>query len=148
MKVQREKVEQAHIVQLAATLGAKVYVIGTRRGRGKPCPKCGTFVAEHQGTRQTEGIADLHMFLKLPSRTPMQSPVPKCFPSRLFLMWETKAPGGRMSSEQKDLATLAGDAGVCHGSGDFDAFITWLIAHDFVRADQFPHYRQPKQEAR
>jgi hypothetical protein len=118
--VQHEKVVQAHVVTLLRSAGGKVFVMGTRR-RG----------ADYQGTMQTPGIPDLMAFL--PTRGE---------PGRfLFLFIECKRPGGRMSAEQKDFRALCLAAGVEHVVGDLDATIAWLVAHDYARADQFPHYR-------
>lgn len=131
--VQHEKFEQANIVQLAKTIGAEVWVLGTRRSAGKPCPKCGTFVAEHQGTRQTPGHPDLVMFLPLVASD-----------AKALLYWETKrADGGRTSMEQIQFGKAATAAGVDFGIGCFDDFITWLVRRGYCRANQFPHYRQP-----
>jgi len=78
--VQHEKGEQAGGIKLLRTLGATVYTFGTRRSRGKACPRCGTFVPEHQGTRQTPGIPDVFAFL--PARNG----------KRVLLCWEAKRP--------------------------------------------------------
>src|SRR5688572_7830522 len=67
--VQLEKLEQTHIIQLIKSLGGRVYVLGTRRSRGKRCQNCGTFVPEDQGTRQTPGVSDLITFLPARTRT-------------------------------------------------------------------------------
>jgi hypothetical protein len=136
--VQHEKHEQANIVQLARVLGARVYVIGTRRSRGKACPKCGTFVAEDQGTRQTPGHADLLMFWPTADR-------PKAFNgghARRILYWEAKrASGGRLSVEQREFLQLADEAGVSTGTGDYDDFVAWVIHYGYAEPHQFPHYR-------
>lgn len=119
-----EKVEQAHGIQLLRALGSKVYVLGGHRRRG-----------DYQGTMQTEGIADVFAFL--PRRGEA---------SRIFLAWECKAEGGRLRPEQVEFKTLCEDADVAHLVGPFDALIAWLAARDFVKADQFPTYRQPGSE--
>src|SRR5262245_46053103 len=94
-----EKAEQAQIGKFLLSIGGRVYVSGTRRSRGKACPKCGTFVPEHQGTRQTPGIPDVEAFLPTPSgwrgRMPAQT--------RVILKVEAKrVQGGRMSAEQEE----------------------------------------------
>jgi len=138
LRQQPEKVEQARIVQLAASLGAKYYVLGTRRSRGKPCPSCGTFVPEDQGTRQTPGLPDLELFLKRP---PARPDYPH---ARLQLRWEVKAPGGRRSTDQEEFATWAADAGVEYGCGAYDDFVGWCIRNGYLSAQNVPHYRQPR----
>lgn len=135
--VQREKVEQAHILQLCAVLRARVYVSGTRRSRGRACPQCGTFVAEHQGTRQTPGIPDLEIFLPPPPA------VPGFAHRRLQLKWETKATGGRRNADQDEYASWAADAGLHYGCGTYDDFIAWCLRYGYLSAGQVPHYRQP-----
>lgn len=117
-----EKAEQAHIVQLLLSIGAAVYVLGTRRPRG-----------DHQGTCQTPGVPDLLAFLPTRAERPTRQ------------LWvECKAKGGRLRPEQLDFRTLCECAGVAHVVGDLDAVIAWLCEHAYVKADQFPHYRQPK----
>ncbi len=134
--VQREKAEQAAIVELAQTFGGLVWVLGTRRGRGKPCPKCGTFVAEHQGLRQTPGHPDLEIYLPTPA--PLAPRVNPSSRGRRLLFWESKAPGGRPSDEQTAYAELARAAGIDHGMGTFDDFVSWAIAEGYCREIQPP----------
>lgn len=137
--IQHEKVEQAHILQLAAVIGAKFYVLGTRRSRGKACPSCRTFVPEDQGTRQTPGISDLVFFLKRPPARPE-------YPhARLLLFWETKAARGRRSADQDEFASWVADAGVAYGCGTYNDFIAWCVTNGYCKTEQFPHYRQPKE---
>lgn len=116
-----EKTEQAHIVQLLKSIGAAVYVLGTRRPRG-----------DYAGTCQTPGIPDLLAFL--PSRIDRLT--------RLLFV-ECKAAGGRLRPEQLDFRTLCECAQVAHVVGGLDAVIAWLVAERYVKADAFPHYRQP-----
>jgi hypothetical protein len=108
-----EKHEQAGTVKLLTALGANVYVLGTRRPRGRPCPKCGSFVAEHAGTCQTPGIADLVCFLP--------GPIPRrvCF-------FELKSEGGRFSSEQKQFRELVESSTASYVAGTLDEVIAWL----------------------
>ena len=127
---QLEKSEQAGGVKLLMLLGAKVYVLGTRRSRGKPCPKCGTFVDEHQGTRQTPGIGDVLAFL--PARDGVREP----------LWWEAKRPiNGRLSSAQREFRDLCLAARAAHCVGSCDDLINWLIENRYLRDSQVPHYR-------
>lgn len=120
-----EKSEQAHGVQLLRGLGGKVYVLGTHRRRG-----------DYQGTMQTPGWPDVAAFL--PPR-PVGGRV-----RSIFLFWEAKAKGGRLRPEQEEFRALCQDALIEHVVGDLDALIAWLIARNYVHAEQFPHYRQPK----
>jgi hypothetical protein len=132
-----EKTEQFHIQSLLASLGGAVYVLGTRRRRGKPCPSCGTFVPEDQGTRQTPGIADLVAFL--PSKRPAGET-----PRRVLLFIECKAEGGRLSPEQIVFRHLCHDAEIAHVVGTYNAVIAWLMDRQYLKPDAVPHYRQPK----
>lgn len=117
-----EKVEQAHGVQLLRSIGGKVYVLGGHRRKG-----------DYQGTMQTEGIADVFAFIPVRGERRW-----------VFLAWECKAYGGRMRPEQREFEALCTDAGITHIAGPFDVLIEWLAARGFVKADQFPHYRQPQ----
>lgn len=116
-----EKTEQAHIVQLLVSIGAAVFVLGTRRPAG-----------DYQGTRQTPGIPDLVAFL------------PSTREHGTRQVWiECKAAGGRLRTAQQDFKALCECANVAHIVGTFDDVIAWLTAHAYVNANQFPHYRQP-----
>lgn len=129
-----EKYQQHDGCKLLSQIGSAVYTIGTRRSRGKPCPKCHTFVPEDQGTRQTEGIPDVLAFL--PARNGA---------ARVLLFWEAKhADGGRASAEQLAFAALCREAAQAHVLGPFDVLYAWLIEHGYLRADRVPHYRLPK----
>lgn len=127
--VQREKYEQATIVQLLEAVGGRVYTLGTRRRRGANCPACGTFVAEHQGTRQTPGLCDLLVYL--PRRRDW---------SQLWrlLLVECKAAEGRLSPAQQDFRALAIGAGVDHITGDAVAVEAWLRAQGYLKAEEPP----------
>lgn len=117
-----EKVVQQHIVRLLASVGARVYVLGTRRPRG-----------DYQGTCQTPGIPDLLAFVPVAPGA-----------SRTHLVFiEAKAQGGRPSPAQRDFQVLCAAAGVAHVLGDLDAVIAWLVDAGLLRADRVPHYRQP-----
>ncbi len=124
MAIQREKVEQAHIVQLLRTIGGRVYVLGTRRRRG-----------DFQGTMQSPGVPDLMAFL--PARAHLAG-APR------FVFIECKATGGRLRPEQQVFRDECTSAGLAHIVGDLDAVIAWLVAAGYVTAQQFPHYRRPK----
>lgn len=128
-----EKFQQVDGCKLLAALGADIYTIGTRRSRGKPCPKCKTFVPEDQGTRQTPGIADVLAFLPA-----------KAGAARVALWWEAKhADGGRVSPDQARFADLCRQSSQAHCIGAVDELIVWLIRNDYLRADRLPHYRVP-----
>lgn len=128
-----EKYQQHDGCKLLSSIGAAVYTIGTRRSRGKPCPKCKTFVPEDQGTRQTPGISDVLAFLP-----------PKPGPSRVALWWEAKhADGGRVSPEQRDFAELCRLSSQAHCLGPVDELIAWLVTNGYLSEKNLPHYRLP-----
>lgn len=116
-----EKAEQAHGVQLLRALGARVYVLGTVRRRG-----------DHPGTMQTPGIPDVFAFL------------PKHEGRRRTLWWEVKAVDGRLRREQIAFQALCGESDLAHVVGPHDALIAWLVGLGYLKANQLPHYRQPK----
>ena len=118
---QRERSEQAGIVQLLRSLGAQVYVLGTTRRRG-----------DHPGTMQTAGLPDLIAFIHTPDQ------------HRRLLVIEVKAKGGRLRPEQEQFRTYCLDANVNHLVGDLDAVIAWLIAEGYLQSNQVPHYRGEK----
>ena len=134
--IQHEKGEQADGVKLLKALGAAVYTFGTRRSRGKACPRCGTFVPEDQGTRQTPGIPDVLAFLRHPAAQPgPHAP----------LWWEVKrAAGGVVSPAQQAFRDQCINANVWHVVGSLDDLLAWLIAHGHLRAAQVAHYRTTK----
>lgn len=122
--MQREKVEQAHVVQLLRSLGATVYTLGTRRRRG-----------DYQGTMQTPGVPDLYAFLPLRAN---DDPLGKA-------LWiEAKAPGGRLRPEQRAFQAFCQERYIDHVVGGLDAVIAWLIEHDYLKRESVPHYRLPK----
>lgn len=119
-----EKVEQAHIVTLAQSLGAKAYVLGTRRKKGN-----------HQGTMQTPGIPDLYLVLpaiERPSRRPATA-----------LWWEVKSETGARSTEQLEFALLIEAAYMPYGFGPLKAFIKWLLDNGRMLPHQVAHYNLP-----
>lgn len=125
MAIQREKVEQAHVVQLLRSIGGTVYVLGTRRRSG-----------DYQGTMQSPGIPDLLAFIPA-RRSTNERPA--------FLFIECKVAGGRLSPEQRVFQQLCVAANIRHIVGDLDAVIAWLVQADYVTANQFPTYRQPRE---
>lgn len=116
-----EKTEQAHIVQLLTGLGARVWVLGTRRPRG-----------DFQGTRQTPGIPDLYAVI--PHRQ-------RGISTALWV--ECKAAGGRLRPEQVAFQQACHQAQVAHVVGGLDAVIGWLLQGEFIEARQVPWYRLP-----
>jgi len=119
MTTRLEKIEQAETVRLLETIGAAVWVLGTRRPRGHACPSCGTFVAESQSTRQTPGISDLVAFLP-----GLPSPV-------LFI--EQKRAGGTLSPAQQDFRAIVECSTARYVTGTLDDVIAWLKAAGYVR---------------
>jgi hypothetical protein len=111
-----EKVEQAHIVQLARALGASVYVLGTRRRRG-----------DYPGTMQTPGIPDLWIWW--PAR-------PAHYHPAMGLWWEVKAADGCRTDAQEQFAAECEAARVPYGCGTCDEFIRLLVSWGRVRPDQ------------
>src|SRR5262245_25795347 len=109
-RVPLEKTEQAAITKLLLTIGAAVYVIGTRRPHG-----------DHQGTRQTPGLPDLLAFLP-PDRNTM----------RECLAIECKRRGGRLSNAQKLFREHCLAANIGHVVGTCDDVIAWLKANRYL----------------
>ena len=104
-----EKHEQADGVRLLETVGAKVYVLGTRRRKG-----------DHQGTMQTPGIADVLAFL--PAKH-----------GHVAVWFEFKREkGGTLSEAQMEFrrfcesANVAHVVGASHAVGDFLKRGGWL----------------------
>jgi len=141
---QPERHEQKAIIGFLTTLGAKkVYVAGTTRPKGKPCPKCKTFVPEHMGTMQTPGIPDIPFaFLPPPRYTPPNCWMPR--PLNLVVIECKRPKDGRFSPEQVEFRELCLAAGALYIGGSLDAVIAWAIDHGYCRAGDVPHYRLPK----
>ena len=113
-----EKVEQANIVALLRSIGAKVVVYGTRRPKG-----------DYPGTRQTPGAADLEAFLPL-SRG-----------MREFMKIEVKAEGGRLSPAQREYQLWCQEADIIHVVGGLDAVIAKLVQLGYLKPENVAHYR-------
>src|SRR3990167_3923263 len=112
-----EKVIQQQGVTLLRSLGAVVYVLGTRRPR----------TDAHQGTCQTPGLPDVWcMFTRPPA---------------FGAWWEVKARHGRVSAPQAAFADICAQAGVPYVCGDLDALIGALLRWGRLRPDQVPWYR-------
>jgi hypothetical protein len=114
-----EKDEQHDTVRLLQMIGARVYVLGTRRPRGTRCPSCGTFVAAHPGTCQTPGLPDLVAFLPRP---PLNA---------VFI--EQKRGGGRLSPDQEAFRQCCRSAGVAHLVGTRDDIVAALTHAGYLR---------------
>lgn len=146
--VQREKGEQAAIVQLLRAIGADVYVLGTRRSSGRNCPHCRTFVPNHDmSTRQTPGIPDLYVVL--PKRRLVF--IPDMFsqrrpdPPREKAWIEVKAAGGVASEAQKAFKALCEESETPHILGGLDDVVAWLVAECYLKDTQVPYYRLRKE---
>lgn len=114
-----EKIEQAETVRLLELLGAAVYVLGTHRPGGRPCPTCRAWVPEHQGTCQTPGLPDLLVFLPGPVRP--------------ILFIEQKAAGGRLSPPQVAFQDLVRSSSATHVSGTAAEVTVYLEHHGLLR---------------
>lgn len=114
MRQQPEKAEQAAIVQLLRTIGARVYVLGTRRRKG-----------DYPGTNQTPGLPDLYAFLP-------------AGPHRAYAattLWvEVKAPRGRLSAEQRAFAEACEAARQRHVVGGLDEVVVFLTIGGWLKA--------------
>jgi hypothetical protein len=88
-------------------------------------------------TIQTPGLPDMPLVF-LPKR-----------PGYQLVVIEVKSPtaaktkSGGLRPEQLEVKRLCEEAGVPYIHGDLDAIIAWLIAHQYLKANQVPHYRLP-----
>lgn len=128
-----EKVEQAHIVQFARSLGGMVYVLGNHRRAG-----------DYQGTMQTPGLPDLWIWLPPGARRTETGGTVHLPPMALW--WEVKAARRQRRREQIVFGEQCQMAGTPYGYGTFDAFIGFMAEHGRIHANQVPHYRQPVRE--
>jgi len=94
------------------SIGAAVYVLGTRRRRG-----------DFQGTNQTPGIPDLYVVL--PARGEIAA---------RHLWIEVKTPGGRMRPAQQVFADLCESTGMSHVWGDLDNVVGFLERGGWLKA--------------
>ena len=128
---QRERGEQAGIVKLLRSLGAKVYTLGTTRRTG-----------DYQGTMQSPGLPDVLAFLETTRvHGSTRGDVTVCLQAKQLLAVEVKAAGGRLRPEQAEFRELAIAAHVAHVVGGLDDVVAWLIAHGYLRDSHVPHYR-------
>jgi len=120
-----EKTEQASILNFVHLLGGRAYVLGTRRAQY--CALCGVR-NQDQGTRQTEGIADLAIFL--PPANSARTDVSRGW---TFLWVECKGKSGTLSVAQLEFRDFCVRARVPHIVGGIDAFLAWCEAGGWVR---------------
>lgn len=111
-----EKEEQAAIVDLLETLGAKVYVLGTKRPKG-----------DYPGACQTPGVPDLIVFLP-------KSRVLQAEAHHLYI--EVKTPKGRMSDEQFVFRDNCQRANVSHIYGGVDQVTAWLERFGYLKSEK------------
>lgn len=130
--VQHEKIEQQHCVRLYQSVGAKVYVLGTRRRQR--CHECGA-VTRDQGTRQTPGIADLEVHLPAP---PLRT-----VSTGLMLKHEVKVGKNTRSDDQDEYADHCQRSGVPCIVGGLDAAYHFLLDGGWLKPENVPHYRLP-----
>lgn len=120
---QPERAEQAAIVQLLESLGAKVYVLGTTRRKG-----------DYQGSMQTPGIGDLYVFL------PLHAAARLVHQRHSMALWvEVKAKRGRPSEDQLLFQDWCLASGVHHVLGGLDAVQNWLVDHGWLRESERRH---------
>jgi hypothetical protein len=119
-----EKVVQQQIVNMLRSVGAAVYVLGTKRPS-----------TDFQGTRQSPGIPDLFVFL----------PAPRLQPGAPAALWiEVKAAGGTLRREQDEFRTqcrLVPTLG--YVTGGVDQVISYLVNGGWLKSENVPHYRLP-----
>jgi hypothetical protein len=113
VRQQLEKTEQAAIVQLLRTIGASVYVLGTRRRKG-----------DYQGTCQTPGIPDLYCVIRKPHAVS----------NYLQPVWiEVKAGRGRTSEAQAQFKEESNCACIPHLIGGIDVVTHWLRQGGWIK---------------
>lgn len=103
-----EKTEQANIVKLVTALSGTAYEIGRPRPR----------TDEHQGMRQTPGVADLWIVLPIARGV-----------DAIGLWWETKSEVGERSEAQDEFAMWCHRAKTPYGYGTCADFVVWLQQH-------------------
>jgi hypothetical protein len=121
-----EKSEQANIKLLVGHLGGRVYTLGTRRAQY--CGTCGCTNTD-QGTRQTEGLGDLAIYLPPSPRQVRANPDAPW----VFLWVECKGRGGTLTPEQVEFRYINQRAGVVSLVGGLDAFLEWLSIGGWAR---------------
>ncbi len=125
-----ERAIQSDGVRLLRTLGARVWVLGTTRRTG-----------DYAGTMQTPGLPDVIAFLPRSAMWPHPHHTAPVHPYRHLLVWEAKAPKGRLRPEQADFQDCCHRAAISHVVGGLDELIRWLTEYGYLRRDQVAHYR-------
>jgi hypothetical protein len=110
-----EKAEQQAIVDLLRLIGAKVYVLGTKRRRG-----------DYQGTMQTPGIPDLFAFM--PIRAVISA---RQVPHAIWV--EVKTTNGRLRPEQAAFRDHCCSTDMVHLTGGADYVSAQLKAWGFLK---------------
>jgi hypothetical protein len=110
-----EKVVQAHVVLLLKSIGAEVWVLGTRRPKG-----------DHMGTRQTSGLPDVCAFLPVL----LLGGNIASYGTQLWI--EVKAAGGRASAAQLAFEQACRRTNTPYLRGDLDALIGWLTTAGYL----------------
>jgi hypothetical protein len=106
-----EKQEQQAIVDLLRLIGAKVYVLGTRRPRTE----------SYHGTCQTPGLPDIYAILPTMGVKQWR-----------HAMWiEVKRQGGRTRPEQLEFEEHTRDIGIAYFRGTADGFTAYLRSLGF-----------------
>lgn len=119
--LQDEDSEQASIANLVGQLGGRVYTLGTRRANC--CGVCGS-PSTDRGTRQTEGLGDLAIYLAPPRGSAT---------AWVFLWIECKGKGGSLTEAQVRFREINQAAHVAHVVGGLHAFLEFLEAGGWVR---------------
>lgn len=120
--VPSEKSVQAAIVTLLRSIGAAVYVLGTRRGKD----------SGDYSTRQTPGIPDVYALLPAPPENPVLPMHCQTEPCGLWI--EVKRPGGRMSPAQIEFQGHCQMAAQPHIVGGVDEVIAFLERGGWLKA--------------
>ena len=121
-----EGTEQGSIRNLVTLIGGEVYTLGTKRATC--CGVCGSPTTD-PGTRQTEGLPDLAVFLPPPPTR--QAVCPNL--ASTFVWIECKGRRGSLSLEQVAFRDFCLAAHVHHVVGGLDEFIAFLEAGGWVR---------------
>jgi len=120
-----EKSEQASICNLVEALGGVVYTLGSRRAQY--CNLCGARTTD-QGTRQSEGLSDLAVYLPPPPRARDVTA------AWVFVWIEVKGRHGTLSQQQVYFRQVNYRAHVLHLVGGFDSFLEFCQRGGWVRA--------------
>lgn len=122
-----EKTEQSQVCNLVYALGGRAYVLGSRRAQY--CGVCGARTTD-QGTRQTEGLGDLAVYLPPPPWLRRRDPDA----AWVFVWIECKGTGGTLTPEQVEFRAINERAHVAHVVGGIDAFFEFAQTGGWVKA--------------